>query len=214
MLYKVQSGDTGLVSLGFFNDITGAVDVSILSQSSTKITLFNSSTNVTTEVNGFGLTLDQGGSPTSGTVTSLVMTSGGAPVGEISNLSWGLVTFDNALEGLENDDYAPLAALLNLQPITFDLRDATADMDFESVFWPVVSLITQPVTVYGSPHYDNLVGGAGSDTIFFAGNPEGTFVHDYYFATPGDDTLNFTGVSNGTSVSVDYEPFLLMARLT
>ena len=65
MLYKVQSGDTGLVSLGFFNDITGAVDVSILSLSSTKITLFNPSTNVTTEVNGFGLTFDQGGSPTS-----------------------------------------------------------------------------------------------------------------------------------------------------
>lgn len=205
MIYKVQSNFAGLIEAGFFNPSTGEVDVSIVSSSSTKIVVENLFTGITTEMIGTGLSLSPTGSPLGGTITSFKLYSSTAPFGEVTDISWGLIAFDQSLAGIESDDETRLVALINQNPITFDLREATGPIDLESLLENVVTRITQPMTIYDSQYEDVIVGGSGNDTIYFTGNIDGEYFYDSYEATLGNDKLIFTGASSTDFVALDFD---------
>jgi len=89
-------------------------------------------------------------------------------IAEILGMAWGFVAFDAALKELVADNNGPLVQWLNSQPIVIDLNQSSGEMDLESLFDPFAADITQPVTVYGGPEDNFLIGGAGDDRFFFA----------------------------------------------
>lgn len=205
MIYDVQSSYGNLFDAGFYDANSGEPSYSIVSQSSTQVTVFNATNGVTTNINGVGLSVAANGSATGGTVSSFTMSDSSGAVGSISNISWGFQAFQNALIANDDNNPAPFAALLNQQAITVDLRDATAAVDLETIFENFVELVTQPVTVFGGPFTDVLIGASGNDTINFLGHTDGSFFFDNYEATQGNDTLVFTGSSSTDYVVLDYD---------
>ena len=129
------------------------------------------------------------------------MTSANGTVteGSVTGINWSIVTLADALDAAELDDLQPIANLLNSGgPITIDGSNANTGLDmFELLDEDITTLITQPITVSGSSFEDRLFGGAGNDLIDLGGDG-GDFARNSIFLTLGNDTIDFSDVSNST----------------
>ena len=179
-----------------FFDFFGDLAFEAQSANSTTITIFNPDTGITTTATGTGFAFlgplgDE--TPIAGTISSLSMVDDNLqPIGEVTGLAWNLVEFSNVLGAVELGDLQPAADLLNAGgPITVDGSGALGGLIMFELLTPeLTALITQPITVIGSPGYDEVYGGAGDDTILFGGNTE--FHGGFFGATFGNDTIDFS----------------------
>jgi Ca2+-binding RTX toxin-like protein len=205
-------------NLDFFGDAflssdNSEVPVDVVSASSSVLVLRNTETGIVTTVSGIGMTF--GGTPgnefpTGGTVTSMSMVDAGSQLqGTITNLTFSLVAFDNALTGVTLDNIQPLANLFNADgPVTFDGSNAPNGLDIIQSFGDdgdsesdFLALFTQSITIIGSGEDDVMIGGGGNDTISGAGGS------DTYFASAGSDTYDFAGTTGLDYTGLGYQEF-------
>ena len=184
-----------------FFDFFGDLAFEAQSANSTTITIFNPDTGITTTATGTGFAFlgplgDE--TPIAGTISSLSMVDNNLqPIGEVTGLAWSLVEFSNVLGAVELGDLQPAADLLNAGgPITVDGSAALGGLIMFDLLTPeLTALITQPITVIGSPDYDEVYGGAGDDTILFGFGDNSDFIGGFVGATFGNDTIDFSNAT-------------------
>ena len=187
----------------FFDDF-GDVDIDVVSASSTEIVLENLTTGALTTLTGTGFSLSSSASPLSGTITGMSFEKSGSTVATMANFSWGLVAFDNSLT---EDGGMDMASLLSAQPITIDASGASTYFDMEE--WAEASpLITSDMTITGTPFNDQLIGGAGNDTI----NPGANYGNDQLYGTAGNDAYDFINADDSSYYEINYA--MLSAGIT
>lgn len=205
LIYSVFADEPNLFVSSFVHRLGGSVAADVSSETPTQIEYYNSSTDITTQINGNGLTLAGLGSSTRGTITSIDYFIRGAKIGSVSNVSWDLAAFIRAMDDLSIRDDDSLVSLLNQQPITVDLRGATSSVDFEDVLANVSVKITVPTTIFDSPYSDSLLGTAGPDTFNFGGAIGTAFLNNVIEATQGNDKYIFTNLSPNEFIYFDYD---------
>ncbi|SER10316.1 calcium-binding protein, partial [Thalassovita taeanensis] len=203
MLITYSGPYSDFFTKAFFDDF-GDVDIDVVSASSTEIVLENLTTGALTTLTGTGFSLSPSASPLSGTITGMSFEKSGSIVATMANFSWGLVAFDNSLT---EDGVMDLASLLSAQPITIDASGASTYFDMEE--WAEASpLITSDMTITGTPFNDQLIGGAGNDTI----NPGANYGNDQLYGTAGNDAYDFINADDSSYYEINYA--MLSAGIT
>ncbi|MFG6604760.1 MULTISPECIES: calcium-binding protein [unclassified Sulfitobacter] len=203
--FTLSGTNTGFLGDAFFNSFDD-LDLELVSATSTAVVVENSSTGYITTFTGSGFQF-AGEEPTAGTVYEIEIADGNGNVqGTVTGLNWGLVNFVYALDEAEYDNFRPLVSLFESGgPITVDAANAGTGLDMYDLFnYRFADLFTQPLTVIGSGFEDHLFGGRGADTII-VGADNGGYYGDEIDATLGNDTIDFSGVSDSTYLWMDYE---------
>ncbi|WP_299548485.1 calcium-binding protein [uncultured Tateyamaria sp.] len=186
----------------FFNPFSGLDILEVVEASATELVLSNPPTGYTTTITGTGFAFSgtPGNEvPVAGTVTGISFEYDSfdidttQTVAELTNLSWDIVEFFDALDAIyANEDFSLLADLFNGGgPITLDGSQAVDEFRLNDIFGEIQPLLTEDITVIGGPAYDVLVGGLGNDTIVTGRNIEEPF-GGQIIATEGNDTIDFS----------------------
>ncbi|MCP5091749.1 MAG: calcium-binding protein [Gammaproteobacteria bacterium] len=190
--------DSDFFTTAFFdNDADELYNVEVVgTPTSTTVVLEQPLTGAITTVSGFGFTFDANGDVTGGTITGMSFAQGATTVATFSNMSWGLVAADAALEAASNDNDGPLSALFSAQPITLDASTATSalTMNYEIVFSDTLHITGSGFNdrLVGGTATDTLLGGAGKDDLFGGEDKdrlEGGDSRDKLFGGKGKDKL-------------------------
>ncbi|MEP4247682.1 calcium-binding protein, partial [Tateyamaria sp.] len=209
--FTLFGNNSGFFGDGFFGN-DGEVSPDLISNTPTKFVVNNPDTGITTTLLGTNFALGNDGDPSSGTITSISMSSNNGTVleGTVTDINWGFVDFVVALDDISFDgNFQPLANLLNGDgPITIDGSNAPNGLIMFELLPPeLTGLVTQPITVLGSSQFDNLYGGIGNDSIV-VGADSGGFDGGNIEATLGNDTIDFSNVSDTNFQFFDYAAFV------
>ncbi|MEP1963726.1 calcium-binding protein, partial [Tateyamaria sp.] len=211
--FTLFGDNSGFFGDGFL-DNDGESNADILFADATTIILNNPDTGITTTINGTGFAFagpDGEEQPVSGTITSLSMSSNNNTVleGTITGVNFDIVAFANSLDEVTAGNFQPSANLFNADgPITVDGSNAPNGLNMFDLLPPeLTGLITRPITVLGSGEFDSLYGGIGNDSIV-AGADNGGFEGSDVEGTLGNDTIDFSNVSNTTFQFLDFEDFV------
>ena len=187
----------------FFDSNDSQDSQDIISTSSTELVLLNTDTGITTTVTGTGFTYNSEG-PTGGTITGAVFEQSGQVQATLSDISWSIVAFANALDAVEaSDNTQPLMNLINSSgTLTVDYSDAQADVDMVGLFdYDMLEQITVSMHVIGPDNFQSkLDTGWGNDTVTIGSSPTGF----EYYASQGTDTIDFTNGDTSNYGWVDY----------
>jgi len=186
--------DTPFFDQGFIGEFGPAQPGS----GTTQLVLFNTSNNVFVRLLGQGFGLNQATSTFTGRVSGWRVEDPSGPVRtEVSNIDWSLHAMVMALDQYTRGNFSSLEALLSLQPINADARDATV-----GIIARLGEGITAPITFQGSALPDEVVASLGNDTLLgLAGNDTlsggsgndslaGGDGSDVLFGDWGNDTLS------------------------
>ncbi|WP_323779802.1 calcium-binding protein [Thalassovita sp.] len=184
-----------------FFDESGSVDVNLTIVSPNEFVLEQPTTGIVTTVTGHGFAFS-GDSPSGGVITGMSFaTSGNDTIATMSDFSWSLVAFDNALAASEAENSAPLAALFTAAgPITIDASSAVNGMSLNDLD-ELSPLITTDITIIGTNFNDTLLGGAGNDTI----NPGANEGYDRLHGTAGNDVYDFAQANDNSFYEIEYD---------
>ena len=190
---------------GFALATSGAA-LEVTSVTSTRAELRNPVTGAVTVLTGTGLAAAAGGAaaPVTGTMTGFEVRvpegAGTVPTFQATGLLWSAAEFLGAARDAalpRGSDFTRLDEILNLQPITYDARNAVLGVGFS------YQGLTSDLTLFGSDFRDTLRGGVGNDTIrggdgddvIYSGSNSGGDLID---AGTGFDTV-FFGLGAGDS---------------
>lgn len=185
----------------------GVFDPDVVSASATQLQLNNPFTGWTTTVNGTGFAFNSNQEPIGGTITDFTITNGQTTIAQISDVSWNLVQFVQAMDAaVDTDNFTPLSNLINqASSITVDASGSFGGFEIRQAFNEALYQINTPMTVTGSTDRDSLEGGLGDDTINPGGSsPEGGNI---LTATPGNDTYDFDGNGDQNWIYIGYGRF-------
>ena len=206
--------DDGFIGNGLFDE-DGFVDVDVISPRNVltdTVVVENATTGYLTTFTGVNLFISSDGNPTQGTITGISFADEtGTEQGSITSINWNFLTFLQAILALESDDLQPIANLFNASgPITVDGSAAQAFFDFEDGFQDLSPLLTADITFLGTGFEgDRFQGGLGDDSV--QSGAWGVGID----ATPGDDTVDFGGISEDYAWSwVDYDDFRVAATIS
>jgi Ca2+-binding RTX toxin-like protein len=192
----------------------GEVGADILFFSSTTVITNNPETGITATITGTGFQFagpPGEEEPVAGTVTGMSMSSNNGSVleGTLTGINWDVVALVAALDAGTSDNLQPFADLFNNGgPITFDGSNAGAGLDMvDALGVEFADLITQPFTINGSVFRDRVFGGLGNDSIN-VGADNGNFNGGDIGGTLGNDTIDFSGVSDTSFQWLDFEFFV------
>ncbi len=190
-------------------DLDGALSVDITSVTPTEIVFTHTQfteAGVSVTLNGAGFAASPLGFITTGQITSIEFNGLGIRQGTITNINWSAQAFQSALFDIDQTgDFTAIAALFNSAgPIAIDASDARSGFDQEIAWEPFLPLLSQPITVIGSPFDDSVSGGSGDDIIDTRNNGEDG---DRISGSEGDDTI-FFDLPQGSSAAgyiLDYD---------
>ena len=150
--------DLGFNYTAFHTTVGDVVPVFV---TSTRVELSNPETGAHTVLTGTGLAaiLVNGQLSLSGTVTGMTfLTPTGDTTFTIAGVVWGAASLLAATRALVDDNnFAPIDALLNLQPITFDASNSVQGLDINA------DALTINQTIIGSRFGDDITGSLGND---------------------------------------------------
>ncbi|SUZ30572.1 Bifunctional hemolysin/adenylate cyclase [Roseibaca ekhonensis] len=155
----------------------------LLSQTSTEVEIRTPATGALTTINGTGLFV--GDDFVSGTISGWeTRDAQNNLVATITGISWTFDEFDQALQGLlDDDDPTAMLAILSQQDLIVDARNATGAQVF-GFGDDENELVTSNITYLGSNNTDDVSGSAGNDDI------SGNGGYDSIVGGGGGDTLN------------------------
>ena len=168
MLISFTGTDAAFFQNGFF-DSNGTTDsFEDVSVRSTALVGFNTETGYTATLLGrFSLT-PAGNEVTGGTVTGLTFVQNSVLQGQISDISWDVGAFVEAILDIEFFlDFTALAILVEqgTDTLTIDATAAQAGFDSSGFMADFLQTLLIPVVFNGSAFDDEIIGGPGNDTI-------------------------------------------------
>lgn len=192
-----------------FFDGNGALSVALTSISPTEAELAHTvftQANVTVVLRGLGFAADSAGNFTSGVITSMEFNGLDIEQGRISEIDWDAAEFQDALIDIaEQSNFAPMSELFNAAPqISVDASAALGGFDLETAWEGILTFVTRPILVTGSPFDDVFAGSSGNDYIDTGtSNADG----DTIVGSTGSDTIAFNvpGGTDGPGFFLDYD---------
>ena len=188
-----------------FYDSNGDVAVELVgTPTSTEFVIQNTATGHTTTVTGTNFSFSNDGEPLSGTITGMEFgwRVEGVIGATLSQISWSLVDFNNAL-----GDVQAIADLINAAPsLTIDASSGISNLNLQGNWDGILPFLTLPMNIIGSDKDDLLQGSVGNDTIDPGANDNSDYSYDDIEGTIGNDVIDLSNVTAPYSfVHLDYE---------